>query len=76
MHVQDLVSQGFIDNLLGKKRPDKPFVNLEIDNRIKDFKKVVSFVWHVGDSFELRFASLTSAILTKRTNGVCLLSSK
>ena len=62
--------QGFIDKLLGKKQ-DKPFVSLEIDNRIKNFKKVVSFVWHVGDSFELRFASLTSAILTEFTNGVC-----
>ena len=31
----------------------------------------MTFIWHAGDSFELRFASLTSAILTELTDGVC-----
>ena len=61
----------FFDKLLGKKQPDIPFASVEIENRLKDCKKVVTFVWHAGDSFELRFASLTSAILTELTNGVC-----
>jgi hypothetical protein len=63
--------QNFIDKLLGKKQPDQPLFTTDIDNRLKDCKKAISFVWHVADSFELRFASLTSAILTELTDGVC-----
>jgi hypothetical protein len=63
--------QGFIDKLLGKKQPDNPLFTADIDNRLKESKKMVSFVWHVADSFELRFASLASAILTELTDGVC-----
>lgn len=61
----------FFDKLLGKKRPDVEFAKPEIEKRLKDCDKVVNFVWHSGDSFELRFASMTSAILTELTNGVC-----
>jgi hypothetical protein len=63
-----------MDKLTGKKLPEKPLVNETIDTRLKDCKKAVSFVWHVADSFELRFASLTSAILTELTDGVCTYS--
>jgi hypothetical protein len=64
----------FMDKLTGKKLPERPLVNETIDARLKDSKKTVSFVWHVADSFELRFASLTSAILTELTDGVCTYS--
>ncbi len=63
--------QSFMSKLLGKKQPDNPLFMPDIDNRLKDCKKMVSFVWHVADSFELRFASLASAILTELTDGVC-----
>lgn len=63
--------QSFLDRLLGKKQTDVSFASPQIESRLKDCKKVVTFVWHAGDSFELRFASLTSAILTEITNGVC-----
>lgn len=63
--------QRLMDKLFGKKQPGKHLFNSDIDNRIKDCKKLLTFVWHVGDSFELRFASLTSAIITELTNGVC-----
>ncbi|MES2108848.1 MAG: hypothetical protein V4577_08880 [Bacteroidota bacterium] len=62
---------GFFDKLFGKTTPDVPFAPPEIEKRLAECKKLVSFVWHVGDSFELRFASLTSAILTELTGGVC-----
>jgi hypothetical protein len=62
---------GFFDKLLGKKQEEIPFANPDIEKRLKDCKKVTTFVWHSGDSFELRFASLTSAILTELTDGVC-----
>ena len=38
---------------------------------MKDFKKVLSFVWHAGDNFQFRFAFLASAIITELTNGIC-----
>lgn len=63
--------QSLIDKLFAKKQPDRPLFSPEIELRLKDCKKMISFVWHVVDSFELRFASLTSAILTELTNGVC-----
>ncbi len=62
---------GFFDKLLGKKQPEIPFASEDIEKRLMECKKVVTFIWHAGDSFELRFASLTSAILTELTNGVC-----
>ena len=61
----------FFDKLLGKKQPDVEFAKPEIEKRLKDCNKVVTFVWHSSDTFELRFASMTSAILTELTNGVC-----
>ncbi|MBK7970359.1 MAG: hypothetical protein IPK08_16245 [Bacteroidetes bacterium] len=61
----------FLNKLLSKKQPEVPFATPEIEARLKECKIVVSFVWHASDSFELRFASLTSAILTELTNGVC-----
>lgn len=61
----------FFDRLLGKKPPEIEFAKPEIDSRLKPCKKVVNFVWHSGDTFELRFASMTSAILAELTNGVC-----
>ncbi|WP_266205435.1 hypothetical protein [Pontibacter kalidii] len=61
----------FIDKLKGKKTIEIPFASPEIEDRLKNYDKVITFVWHAGDSFELRFASLTSAILTELTNGIC-----
>ena len=61
----------FFDKLSGKKQPEVPYATPEIEAKLKECKIVVSFVWHARDSFALRFASLTSAILTEITNGVC-----
>lgn len=62
---------GFWDKLIGKKQPEIAFASPEIEKRLEDCRKVVSFVWHASDSFELRFVSLVSAILTELTNGLC-----
>ena len=61
----------FFDKILGKKQIEIEIAEPEIEKRLEKCKKSVNFVWHSGDSFELRFASLTSAILTELTNGVC-----
>ena len=63
--------RSFTDKLFGKKQPEVEFAPNEIEKRLKDCNKVVTFVWHSSDIFELRFASMTSAILTEITNGVC-----
>ena len=65
---------GLLNRLLQKKPTALPLVTDEIDGRLKDCKYAISFVWHAVDSFELRLASLTSAILTELTNGVCTYS--
>jgi hypothetical protein len=61
----------FIDKILGKKQPDVFYASPEIDNRLQECQKIITFNWGFADSFELRFASLFSAILTELTNGVC-----
>ncbi len=61
----------FFEKMLGKKKSEISFVEKETKNRLKDCKKIVSFVWGNFNDFELRFALLTSSILTELTNGVC-----
>ena len=61
----------FFEKLIGKKQHDVPYATPEIEARLKDCKIMVSFVWHASDTFASRFASLTSAILSELTNGVC-----
>lgn len=61
----------FFDKLLGKRTQEVPYASPDIEARLMNCNMVVSFVWHASDSFALRFASLTSAILTELTNGVC-----
>jgi hypothetical protein len=61
----------FFERLRGKQQPDNPFAPPEIERRLQDCKKVVTFTWSTADSFEFRFAALTSAILTELTDGVC-----
>lgn len=61
----------FFDKIRSKKQKEIPYATPEIETRLADCKIAVSFVWHASDSFAFRFASLTSAILTELTNGVC-----
>lgn len=61
----------FFDKLLGKKQMEIPYAAPEVEALLKNCVIVVSFVWHASDSFASRFASLTSAILTELTDGVC-----
>lgn len=61
----------FLDKILGKKQNGVPYATPEIEAKLRECRIVVSFVWHARDSFALRFASLTSSILTEISNGVC-----
>lgn len=62
--------QGLFDRLLNNMR-EVSFAPPEIEKKLVDCKKAVHFVWHAGDTFQLRFASLTSAIICELTDGVC-----
>lgn len=64
----------FIDKLFRRKSVPDQFAPIEIEKRLEDCTKNIIFVWHAIDSFELRFATLTSAILSEITNGVCYYS--
>ena len=61
------LNEDFLDEL--SETPS--FATLEIEEKLKDCRKELTFVWNIADSFEFRFASLTSAILTKLADGVC-----
>ncbi|SIT94827.1 hypothetical protein [Pontibacter indicus] len=61
----------FFDKLKGKKITEVQLARPEIEDKLKNYNKVVSFVWHASESFEFRFASLTSAILIELTDGIC-----
>lgn len=53
-----------------KKKGEKFFKNKEIDQRLKNCNKVLVFNWGTTDTFELRMASLSAAILANLTDGV------
>ena len=57
--------------IFGKKPEGISFANPEIDAHLRDCKKLLIFSWGSADSFEFRFAALTSAIITELTNGIC-----
>ncbi len=63
--------KGLLDKLFRKKTPKLYYAGPEIDDKLKECKKMLSFVWGTADTFELRMALLSSAVLTVITNGVC-----
>lgn len=69
MNVQPKLS--FWNKLINNKTAQKPLVNDIIDARLKDCNKSITFIWHGAESFDQRFVTLTSAILTELVNGVC-----
>ena len=63
-----------LDRIFGKKPQNVSFANPEIDAHLKHCQKLLTFSWGSADSFEFRFAALTSAIITELTNGICIYS--
>lgn len=68
---QDNKEQSLFQKLLKKPVEKLPFHSSEIDSKLKDKKYVVSFIFGIADTFELRMASLASATLSKICNGLC-----
>ncbi len=55
----------------GKPEPYKRFANSSIDSKLANCRKIIHFVWGSADTFELRMASVSSAILAELTDGIC-----
>lgn len=68
--IEPSKKQSIIEKLLGKPVKENYFVSLEIDEKLKQFNKVITFNWGSADTFELRMAVLASATLAKVTGGI------
>ena len=62
-------------SLFGKllNKPETPtyLVNEEIDKKLENYSKLITFLWSGENVLELRMALLASATLSKLTNGLC-----
>ena len=47
------------------------YVSAEIDSKLSDYKLLFIFNWGSHNSLELRLSSLSSAIISELTNGIC-----
>lgn len=63
--------QSTFNKLLRQRQPDIDFAPSEIEEQLNECKKVVTFVWHSANTFDVRFTLLTSAILAELTSGFC-----
>ena len=55
---------------LFRRRQAEPFASPEIDEQLRSCRKRLEFVWGVGDLFELRMATVSSAVLAEITGGL------
>jgi len=60
-----------LQNVFRKNVNAVSLVNPEIDNQLSKCNWVMTFNWGSNNSLELRMSSLSSAIITKLSNGVC-----
>jgi hypothetical protein len=63
--------KSIIKSLFRKEEEQVYFANEHIDKKLANCKKVMHFVWGTADTFELRMALLSSAIISEILNGVC-----
>lgn len=71
--IEDLKpKKTFFQKIFDTKQEEKVvFKSEEIDEKLRKCNKVMIFNWGSADTFELRMASLSSAILSELTDGVC-----
>ncbi|MFP9116388.1 hypothetical protein ACLI08_01215 [Flavobacterium sp. RNTU_13] len=66
-----LINPNFFQKLIGKRKDNRYFESKQIDAILKNCHKQISFNFNSStDSFEARFAILTSAIITELTDGL------
>jgi len=59
-----------LGRLFGRKEPLQPYATAELDEKLKRCRKLLTFSWGSADLFELRMATVSSAILAVITGGV------
>jgi len=57
--------------LLNKPETQTYLVNEEIDKKLENYSKLITFLWSGENVLELRMALLASATFSKLTNGLC-----
>ncbi len=63
--------KSFFQKLLNRPSEKIEYANAKIDSKLENCKLVLTFNWGSHNSLELRMASLSSAILSELTNGIC-----
>jgi len=63
--------KSFFQKLFKTKIEQVEYENPEIDSKLAECKSLLMLNWGAHNSLELRMASLSSAIITDLTNGVC-----
>jgi len=63
--------KSFFQKLLNKPTEKVEYVNPEVDSKLADYKLILTFNWGSHNSLELRMASLSSAIISELTSGIC-----
>jgi len=64
-----LPKRGMFSRLLGKKQP-QIYATPKIDELLKQCQKRLTFRWGSADLFELRMATVSSAVLAEITGGI------
>jgi hypothetical protein len=67
---QQAPEPSWVGRLFGKKQQRQPYATVELDEKLKQCRKLLTFSWGSADFFELRMASVSSAILAEITGGV------
>lgn len=69
--LQPETKKSLFEKLFGLKANKLSFVRPDLNIKLRKCKKIVYFVYGSSDIFEFRMATLSSAVLTDITNGVC-----
>jgi hypothetical protein len=59
-----------LGRLFGRKPPVQPYATPSFDEKLKRCRKLLTFAWGSADLFELRMATVSSAVLADITGGV------
>ncbi|NQY31330.1 MAG: hypothetical protein HRT69_17930 [Flavobacteriaceae bacterium] len=63
--------KSFVQKLLNRQIKKVEYANDEIDSKLESCKLILNFNWGSHNSLELRMSTLSSAIISELTNGIC-----
>jgi hypothetical protein len=68
--LEKRLKPGGLARLFNRKQPLRPFATVKLDEKLKLCRKLLIFSWGTVDLFEVRMATVSSAILAQITGGV------